>query len=88
MFYGSKSERVQQLIGNKAKDRIAKPLLQENQAHQIFPENEHFLHPDMHTYVHTLVCCALFSCNTCFEITPFALLQANSIEMKTLSMQS
>ena len=88
MFYCSKSERVQQLIRNEAKDRIAKPLLQENKAHQMFLKNEHFLHPDMHTYVHAFVCCALFSCNTCFEITPFALLQGNSIEMKTLSMQS
>ena len=37
-----------QLVGNKAKGRISKLVLQENKARQIFKKNEHFLPPDTH----------------------------------------
>ena len=47
------------------------------------PKNYYFLHPDMHTYqgvrnVPFPEILALFSCNTRFEIRPFALLPANT----------
>ena len=39
-----------------------------------FLKNEHFLLPDMHTYVFQKIWRALFSSNTCSEIRSFALL--------------
>ena len=50
---------IQVLVDNKAKGQISKRVLKENKARQIFP-------PDTHD--------VLFSCNTCFEIRPSALL--------------
>ena len=57
-----------QILGNKAKGRISKRVLQENKARQIFQKNEHLLTPDTHTCVFCLLWRALFSCNTRFEI--------------------
>ena len=39
------------VVGNKAKGRISKRVFQEKQSKPHFPKNEHFLPPDMHTYV-------------------------------------
>ena len=46
----SAKRRKWQFVGNKAKGRISKRVLQENKAPN-FPENEHFLPSDTHTYV-------------------------------------
>ena len=50
---------ITEIVGNMAKGRISKQVVQENKARQIFPKKQHFLPPD------TL---------TRFEIHPFALL--------------
>ena len=76
------------IVANKAKSQISKRVFQENKAYQIFRKNEHFLHPDTHTYVRVhirgweiivfqKIWCALFSWNTHFEIRLFALLPTN-----------
>ena len=39
------------LVGNTAKGRISKWVFRENRVRQTFKKNEHFLPPDMHTYV-------------------------------------
>ena len=43
---------IDYFVGNKAKGRISRRVFQENKLQPNFPENEHFLPPDMHTYVH------------------------------------
>ena len=40
-----------EFLGNKAKGRISKWVLQEDKARQIFRKKKHFLTPDTHTYV-------------------------------------
>ena len=70
------------IVGNQAKRRISKQVLQKNKARQIF-EKRTFLTPWRLTYlrikgkeifVFQKIWHALFSCNTRFEIHPFALL--------------
>ena len=45
-----------------------------------FLKNEHFLLPDMHTYVFQKIWRALFSSNTCSEIRSFALLPTKLVK--------
>ena len=43
-------------VGSQIKGWISKRVFQENKARQIFPENEHFLLPDTHTWRALCVC--------------------------------
>ena len=58
-------------VGNKAIGRISKRMLQGNKARQIFSKN--VLGGKKYSFFRK-TWRALFSCNTCFEIRPFALL--------------
>ena len=66
-----------EFVGNKAKMRISKRVLQENKARQIFRKTNisNFLSLVWwEMFVFRKLWPALFSCNTHFEICPFALL--------------
>ena len=72
--------------GNKAKGRISKRVLLENKIRQIFRKTN-ISYPLIRTPTCAYqgvknvcfwkICCALFSCNTRFEISPFAQLPTN-----------
>ena len=57
-------------VGNKAKGRISKQVLQENKARQVFFRKTNISYP-----LFSKLWRALFSCNTRFEIRIFALFQ-------------
>ena len=68
-------------VGNKAKGRISKRMLQENKARQIFRKRS--ISYPQEIFVVWKILLALFSCNTRFEnltfaLLPFALGQLNS----------
>ena len=78
---------LEEIVGNKAKDRTSKRVFQENKARQIFRKNKHILPPVTQRYVcvsgdkkcllFRRICRALFSWNARFEVLPFALLPTN-----------
>ena len=73
-------------VGNKAKGRISKRVLQENITRQIFQKTNISYPPDTHTpacayqrvrnvrFSENLACFVFFSCNIRFDIHPLALL--------------
>ena len=70
-----------QFDGSKVKSRISKRVLQENKAHQIF-QKTNISYPLISTRkFFWKIWRALFSCNTRFEIHPFALLPTNWINV-------
>ena len=78
-----------QFVGGKAKGRISKRVLQENKGHQIFRKTNIsylLIRTRMCAYQGVRNVCfsewrALFSCNTRFEIRPFALLPTSCVIM-------
>ena len=68
-----------QFDGNKVKSVFSKRVLRENKAHQIF-QKTNISYPLISTRkIFWKIWRALFSCNTRFEILPFALLPTNWI---------
>ena len=73
-------KNINQLYSNKAKGPISKRVLQENKARQIFRKRNIsylLIRTRACAYQGVKIWCALFSCNTRFEILSFALLSTN-----------
>ena len=71
-----KKKKKKKLADNKVNSRISKQVLQENKAHEIFRKTDisYPLIRGWEMFVFRKIWRALFSCNTRFEIRPFALL--------------
>ena len=70
-----------EVVGNKAKERISKRVFQENKARQIsrktnisYPLIRTRTYQTYEMFVFGKIWCALFSWNTRFKISPFVLL--------------
>ena len=74
-----KKKKKKKLADNKVNSRISKQVLQENKAHEIFRKTDisYPLIRGWEMFVFRKIWRALFSCNTRFEIRPFALLPTN-----------